>query len=125
MSAVTEGDISPWATAIHQLVHWVGNGRTLTTTGQLRVADGLELVQLLGTGDDPHGGAGQRRLASSRDLPVLQSLLTGAVDAGLLRTPAGPPDPGQEIRSASSYRRGRPPPPRSGRAPLRSGSASP
>ena len=32
MSAVTEGDISSWATAIHRLVQWVGNGRTLTTT---------------------------------------------------------------------------------------------
>ncbi|MCZ1011894.1 hypothetical protein [Streptomyces lydicus] len=89
MSAVTEGDISPWATAIHRLVQWVGNGRTLTTTGQLRVADGLELVQLLGTGDDPHGGTGQRRLSSSCNLPVLQGLLTGAVDAGLLRTQRG------------------------------------
>ncbi|MEU6293002.1 hypothetical protein K388_06714 [Streptomyces sp. KhCrAH-43] len=90
MSAVTEGDMSPWATAIHQLVQWVGNGRTLTTTGQLRVADGLELVQLLGTGDDPHGGAGgQRRLSSSRNLPVLQGLLTGALEAGLLRTQRG------------------------------------
>jgi hypothetical protein len=89
MSAVTEGDISPWATAIHRLVQWVGNGRTLTATGELRVADGLELVQLLGTGDDPHGGAGQRRLSSSRNLPVLQGLLTGAVDAGLLRTQRG------------------------------------
>ncbi|MFG3156722.1 hypothetical protein ACGF7W_32315 [Streptomyces sp. NPDC048219] len=89
MSAVTEGDISPWATAIHRLVQWVGNGRTLTTTGQLRVADGLELVKLLGTGDDLHGGAGQRRLSSSRNLPGVQSLLTGAVDAGLLRTQRG------------------------------------
>lgn len=84
-----EGDISPLATAIHQLVQWVGNGRTLTTTGELRVADGLELVQLLDTGDDPCGGVGLRRLSSTRNLPVLRSLLNLAMEAGLLRTQRG------------------------------------
>lgn len=80
---------SPLATAIHQLVQWVGNGRTLTTTGELRVVDGLELVQLLDTGDHPRGGPGLRRLSSTRNLPVLQSLLGLAVEAGLLRTQRG------------------------------------
>lgn len=84
-----ESNISPLATAIHQLVQWVGNGRTLTTTGELRVADGLELVQLLDTGDHPCGSDHQRRLSSSRNLPVLQSLLRLAVAAGMLRTQRG------------------------------------
>ncbi|MGW6144442.1 hypothetical protein [Streptomyces sp. NPDC055140] len=89
MSPMPEGDISPLATAIHQLVQWVGTGRTLTTIGELRVADGLELVHLLGTDDHPRGGAGLRRLSSTRNLPVLQSLLRLAVEAGLLRTQRG------------------------------------
>ncbi|MFE7245966.1 hypothetical protein [Streptomyces sp. NPDC057580] len=84
-----EGDISPLATAIHQLVQWVGTGRSVTTTGELRVADGLELVQLLDTGDHPCGGAGLDRLSSARNLPVLQSLLSLAVEASLLRTQRG------------------------------------
>jgi hypothetical protein len=84
-----DSDISPLATAIHQLVQWVGNGRALTTKGELRVADGIELVHLLDTGDHPCGGVGLRRLSSTRNLPVLQSLLRLAVEAGLVRTQHG------------------------------------
>ncbi|WP_328373405.1 hypothetical protein OG800_50235 (plasmid) [Streptomyces sp. NBC_00445] len=81
--------VPPWVAAIHGLFQWVGDGRPLTATGQLLVADGLELVHLLQTGDHPHGGEGLRRLSTARSLPNLQMLLRMAIDSGLLRRHRG------------------------------------
>jgi hypothetical protein len=86
---MSDDDIPAVVTQVHQLVQWVGNGRSLTATGELRVADGLELVCLLGTGDHPRGGPDLRRLSSSRNLPNLQALLRLTVEAGLLRIQRG------------------------------------
>ncbi|WP_240364080.1 hypothetical protein [Streptomyces sp. S1D4-20] len=89
-SAVPPAERVPaWVAAIHGLLQWVGDGRALTASGHLLVADGLELVHLLNTGDHPHGGAGLRRLSSTRNLPNLQMLLGIAIEAGLLRRQRG------------------------------------
>src|SRR3954462_4196739 len=42
---------APAARRLRGFVDWVGEGRPLTQTGQLRRADGLALVDLLETGD--------------------------------------------------------------------------
>ncbi|MET8630734.1 hypothetical protein ABZW30_44805 [Kitasatospora sp. NPDC004669] len=81
--------IPPLAMKVHQFLGWVGAGRPLTGTGELRIADALELVGLLETGDDPTAGGHLRGLRSSRDLPGLRTLRDIAVEAGLLRTVRG------------------------------------
>ncbi|MFC9330793.1 hypothetical protein [Kitasatospora sp. NPDC057015] len=70
-------------TAVKQmlaLTHWVGQGRQLTTTRQLRRADARHLVELLATGDQDTG------TRSAAHLHGLQRLLAWAHRIDLLHT---------------------------------------
>ena len=87
-TSLDEGD----ARAPHQLrelTRWVGDGRALTQTGRIKLADARELVALLGTRDalDPMDGALATR--SSADLPELTLLVEWARACGLVRTVRG------------------------------------
>ncbi|WP_219414072.1 hypothetical protein [Pseudonocardia nigra] len=61
-------------------------GRTLTSKGNLRLADARHLVDALGTGDAP---SGVEKLRSAEDLPELSRLVDLAVDAGAVRRHRG------------------------------------
>lgn len=63
-------------------------GRPLTGGGNLRLADARELVVVLGTGDDPEQGGGQR-VQSAADLPGLSWLVRLAHEAGVVRRQQG------------------------------------
>ncbi|MFF1608908.1 hypothetical protein ACFVYA_14115 [Amycolatopsis sp. NPDC058278] len=60
-------------TQLRKLVDWVGDGRALTSTGNLKLADASDLVSLLGTGDvlEWDGGDKVYPVRSSADLPHL------------------------------------------------------
>ncbi|TKG60526.1 hypothetical protein [Prauserella endophytica] len=68
---------TPVVARLRGLVEWVGEGRALTPSGNLKLADARELVTLLDTGDrfDPRIGDRVYRTQSSADLPVLSSLV--------------------------------------------------
>ncbi|WP_245642550.1 hypothetical protein [Nonomuraea candida] len=66
------------------LADWVGkDGRTLTSAGNLRVADALEVSALLGTGEE------RLRVRSATELPQLNLLLAWAGKLRLTRTAKG------------------------------------
>ncbi|MEU6373324.1 hypothetical protein [Streptomyces sp. NPDC046909] len=66
------------------LAEWVGrDGRAVTATGRLRIADARELVAVLGTGDKAEG------VRSSADLPRLGLLVEWAKKARLVRVAKG------------------------------------
>ncbi len=66
------------------LTDWAGrDGRPVTATGRLRMADARELADLLGTGDKTDG------VRSSADLPRLGLLVEWAKKAGLVRVVKG------------------------------------
>ncbi|WP_307714245.1 hypothetical protein [Streptomyces sp. V4I23] len=66
------------------LAEWVGrDGRAVTATGRLRIADARELVDVLGTGDKAEG------VRSSADLPRLGLLVEWAKKARLVRVAKG------------------------------------
>jgi hypothetical protein len=69
----------------------VGEGRKLTQTGQLTMADARHLVSLLQTGDEIDPVIGERvfRTRSSADLPVLALVVAWAKAAGLVRQVRG------------------------------------
>src|SRR3954462_2218605 len=82
------------APALRQVVDltgWVGEGRKLTQTGQLTMADARHLVGLLDTGDEIDPVIGERvfRTRSSADLPVLAIVMAWAKAAGLVRVVHG------------------------------------
>ncbi|WP_156926032.1 hypothetical protein [Glycomyces arizonensis] len=58
---------------------WLGEGRAITQKGNLRKADAVALVELLGTGDDTES------FASAADLPVLHWHTELVLGAGLAR----------------------------------------
>ncbi len=69
---------------------WVGGeGRKLTQTGRVRLADAFELVALLGTGDevDPAGGASA--IVSSAELSGLTAVVEWAKASRLVRVRGG------------------------------------
>ncbi|MFF6980328.1 hypothetical protein ACFZAV_22090 [Streptomyces sp. NPDC008343] len=69
---------------VRGLVEWVGrDGRAVTATGRLRIADARELVDVLGTGDQVEG------VRSSADLPRLGLLVEWARKARLVRVAKG------------------------------------
>jgi hypothetical protein len=72
---------------LRMLVEWVGTGRPLTATGQIKLADARELVALLGTGDviDPVIGSRTFRTTSSAELGSLSLLVEWARKARLVR----------------------------------------
>ncbi|MFY1632927.1 hypothetical protein ACN27F_06500 [Solwaraspora sp. WMMB335] len=76
---------------LRQLVAWVGDGRTLTQTGNLRLADARELIALLGTADviDPVLGAEVHKTRSSTELYELSVLVAWARSARVVRAVKG------------------------------------
>jgi hypothetical protein len=66
---------------------WVGDGRTLTGTGTLKLADARELVSLLDTGDELDRAGSSVR--SSADLPHLAVLFEVAKRARIVRVVKG------------------------------------
>lgn len=74
-----------------QFVAWLGEGRKLTQTGRLRLADARELVELLGTGDrvDPEIGGRVFRTKSSDELHELTTIVAWAKASRLVRVAAG------------------------------------
>jgi hypothetical protein len=82
---------APALQQVTALTRWVGEGRKLTQTGQLTVADARHLVGLLDTGDEIDPVIGERvfRTRSSADLPVLAIVVAWAKAAGLVRVVHG------------------------------------
>jgi hypothetical protein len=72
-------------------VEWVGDGRTLTGTGALKLADARELVSLLDTGDDFERDLGGevQIVRSSADLPNLAMLFELAKRTRIVRVVKG------------------------------------
>lgn len=77
---------APALAQLRKLVRFVGEGRRLTSAGNLRLADGGELVALLGTNDEfvPWRPSGYRT-ASTADLPELDLLFRWALHADFLK----------------------------------------
>ncbi len=70
---------SPLVIQLRKFVEWVGDGRTLTGTGTLKLADARELVPLLDTGDElDRAGSGVRSSADLSHLTILFELAKGA-----------------------------------------------
>jgi len=82
---------APALRQVTALTRWVGEGRKLTQTGQLTMADARHLVGLLDTGDEIDPVIGERvfRTRSSADLPVLAIVVAWAKAAGLVRVVHG------------------------------------
>lgn len=76
---------------LRKFVEWVGDGRTLTGTGTLKLADARELVALLDTGDELERDLGGevQRVRSSADLPNLAILFELAKRARIVRVVKG------------------------------------
>lgn len=72
---------------IRDLVSWLGEGRRLTQTGRIMLADARELVTLLGTGDtiDPVYAGTVSKTKSSAELGGLNELVEWAKASGLIR----------------------------------------
>ncbi len=70
---------------------FVGNGRKLTQTGNLTLADARALVELVGTGDVMDGAIGERtfKTRTSADLPRLRQVFAWARKAGVVRVARG------------------------------------
>ncbi|HVA19701.1 MAG TPA: hypothetical protein VMU55_05975, partial [Solirubrobacteraceae bacterium] len=74
---------------VRSLLGWVGEGRALTQTGRVRLADVRELVVLLGTGDMPGPQAASTRIKSSAELPELTAVVEWAKACRLVRVSGG------------------------------------
>lgn len=74
-------------TRLRALTDWVGDGKPLTTTGNVKLADARELVALLDTGDtfDPLIGDQVFRTKSSVELPGLMFVIELAKQIRLVR----------------------------------------
>jgi len=85
LAAVAEQ--TPVVLRLRALVDWVGDGRVLTTTGNIKLGDARELVTLLDTGDilDPRTGERVYRTKSSTELPGLTRLVELAKEVRLVR----------------------------------------
>ncbi|MEV6876803.1 hypothetical protein [Amycolatopsis sp. NPDC051128] len=73
---------------LRKLVEWVGDGRALTGTGNLKLADARDLVSLLDTGDVLERGAGGE-VRSSADLPHLAIVFELAKRTRIVRVVKG------------------------------------
>jgi hypothetical protein len=62
---------------IHSFMAWLGEGRKLTQTGRIGLADARHLVESLGTGDkiDPEIGGRVFKTKSSEDLAYLYRIV--------------------------------------------------
>lgn len=76
---------------LRKFVEWVGDGRALTGTGTLKLADARELVSLLDTRDELEWDLGGevQRVRSSADLPNLAILFELAKRARIVRVVKG------------------------------------
>ncbi|MDS0137767.1 MULTISPECIES: hypothetical protein [unclassified Amycolatopsis] len=76
---------------LRKFVEWVGDGRALTGTGALKLADARQLVPLLDTGDRLEWELGRevQRVRSSADLPNLAILFELAKRARIVRVVKG------------------------------------
>ncbi len=76
---------------LRKFVEWVGDGRALTGTGTLKLADARELVSLLDTGDrlEWELGGAVHHVRSSADLPNLGALVEIAKRARIVRVVKG------------------------------------
>jgi hypothetical protein len=84
-------EASPLVAQLRKLVDWVGDGRALTGTGQLKLADARELVSLLDTGDTLDRDLGDKveTVRSSADLPHLSIVFELAKRARIVRVVKG------------------------------------
>ena len=82
---------SPILKTFAGLAKFVGDGRKLTQTGQLTLADARVLVELLETGDvmDPDFGDRVFKTVSSAELPGLRQIFAWTRKAGIVRVAKG------------------------------------
>jgi hypothetical protein len=78
---------SPLTGQIRSLLAWLGNGRKLTQTGRVGLADARYLVEFLGTGDqiDPEIGGRVFKTKSSEELARLTGIVEWAKATRLVR----------------------------------------
>jgi hypothetical protein len=78
---------APLTGQIRSFLAWLGEGRKLTQTGRIGLADARYLVEFLGTGDriDPEIGGRVFKTKSSEDLPYLTKIVEWAKAARLVR----------------------------------------
>jgi hypothetical protein len=78
---------TPLARQIRSLLAWLGEGRKLTQTGRIRLADARYLVEFLGTGDqiDPEIGGQVFKTKSSEELAHLTDIVEWAKVTRLVR----------------------------------------
>lgn len=74
---------------VRAFVGWVGQGRALTQTGRVRLADARELVGLLDTGDLMESRETGWRVSSSVELPRLTAIVQWAKESRLVRVSRG------------------------------------
>ncbi|HZL49269.1 MAG TPA: plasmid pRiA4b ORF-3 family protein [Solirubrobacteraceae bacterium] len=77
------------AEQVRAFLGWVGEGRALTQTGRVRLADLRELVGLLDTGDLPDQHEAGWRISSSTELPGLTTVVEWAKESRLVRVSKG------------------------------------
>jgi len=82
------GRVRP-AEQVRSFLGWVGEGRALTQTGRVRLADVRELVVLLDTGDLPDLQIASARITSSAELPGLTAVVEWAKACRLVRVNRG------------------------------------
>ena len=72
---------------VRSFLDWLGEGRKLTQTGRIGMADARYLVELLGTGDviDPEIGGRVFKTRSSEELAYLTMIVEWAKAARLIR----------------------------------------
>jgi hypothetical protein len=78
--------VPPAQRQLRELTRWVGDGRPLTQTGRIRLADARELVSLLDTRDAVDG---RFPTTSSAQLPELTLIVEWAKACGLVRVVRG------------------------------------
>jgi hypothetical protein len=78
---------TPLTGHIRSFLGWLGEGRKLTQTGRIGLADARYLVEFLGTGDqiDPEIGGRMSQTKSSEELPYLTKMVEWAKAARLVR----------------------------------------
>jgi hypothetical protein len=82
---------APLLVSIRQLVEFIGDGRKLTQTDNVTLADARQLVAALGTGDRIDGTVGGQtfRTRSAADLPRLSGIIRLATAARFVRKAKG------------------------------------
>lgn len=82
-------DAAPLMRQVRTFLDWIGDGRPVTKTGNLKVADGYELVDVLGTDDlAPIAGMPRPRVQSAAELNDVDWVYTLARTAGWASTSA-------------------------------------